>query len=167
MTPYFGAGKGPTFKANEQNGKGVVRFNGLDQQIGAYTIGTYMHFFIVAKHRLPQFINYNGLLGSYDNLILVGGGPGTTDFYPYQTYGYHKNGVTTPALAGPMAAWAVMSISWPSQWVNWLTWLGSDRGFADRWWDGDVAEVIGYDHVLTDPERIQVQDYLKTKWGTP
>lgn len=31
--------------------------------------------------------------------------------------------------------------------------------------DGDVAEILWYDHALTDPERVQIETYLKAKWG--
>ena len=163
LTPI--TGYRPKFKANELNGLGVVRFGGVNQEhLGASTYATFHHFFIVAKFRLAQFPNYNGLLGSDGNLILVGGGPGTTDFYSYTQSSYYKNGVSLPTMSGPMADWAHMGVTNTGGWINWRVWIGCDRGFADRQWDGDVAEVIGYDRVLTDPERIQVENYLKEKW---
>lgn len=43
--------------------------------------------------------------------------------------------------------------------------LGYDRGYADRGWQGDIAEVIVYNRVLSDAERAQVEDYLFAKYG--
>ena len=33
--------------------------------------------------------------------------------------------------------------------------------------DIEVAELLLYDHRLTDPERVSVEGYLRTKWGLP
>ena len=64
-----------------------------------------------------------------------------------------------------MNAFAVMSMSaaWPTLALR----VGQDRNFSTRYWLGDVAEIIGYNRVLSTPERQQVESYLKGKWATP
>lgn len=49
----------------------------------------------------------------------------------------------------------------------------TDNGYASigSWnsndFNGDVAEIIIYDTSLSDSDREDVEDYLRTKWGTP
>ena len=166
LTP-IAAGR-PTYQTNELNGLGVIRFTGAaGEHLTTSNYRTFQHFFLVAKYQYATFDNYSGLLGSDSDLILVGGGPGAVDFYSYTQSLYYKNGVSLPTLSGPMGAWAHMGITKTAGWINFRLWIGSDRGFADREWDGDVAEVIGYDRVLSDPERVQVENYLVQKWLPP
>jgi hypothetical protein len=43
--------------------------------------------------------------------------------------------------------------------------VGKDRYFADRYWNGVVGDLIVYNRVLTDDERLLVRNYLAIKWG--
>ncbi len=43
--------------------------------------------------------------------------------------------------------------------------LGYDRGYPTRGWQGDIAEIIVYNRVLSDEERARVEDYLFAKYG--
>ena len=47
--------------------------------------------------------------------------------------------------------------------------IGSDRQFIrprnQRFWEGVVCEVIGFNRNLSDVERQQVEGYLAHKWG--
>jgi len=43
--------------------------------------------------------------------------------------------------------------------------LGADINSSERFYDGDVAEIIIYDRVLSDAEKLQVESYLEDKWG--
>ncbi len=43
--------------------------------------------------------------------------------------------------------------------------IGRDRGYTDRLWFGDYAEVLLYDRVLSDAETQQVGLYLQQKYG--
>lgn len=42
--------------------------------------------------------------------------------------------------------------------------LSTDRYIAGRYWWGDIAEVIGFDRVLSDEERRSIETYLQGKW---
>ena len=42
---------------------------------------------------------------------------------------------------------------------------GYDASGSSETMDLDVAELLIYDRRLTDPERVQVEDYLRAKWG--
>ncbi|MDY3350796.1 hypothetical protein PG357_02230 [Riemerella anatipestifer] len=46
-----------------------------------------------------------------------------------------------------------------------VRYISKDRGFSDRTWRGEVAEVIVFDKSLTDEEMTQVNDYLMTKYA--
>ena len=43
--------------------------------------------------------------------------------------------------------------------------VGTDEtSAAARHWDGDIAEIIAYDTVLSDADRVSVQNYLQAKY---
>jgi type IV pilus assembly protein PilA len=44
--------------------------------------------------------------------------------------------------------------------------LGADGADPARTGDGKIREVVLYNRVLTATERVQVENYLRTKWGT-
>ena len=43
--------------------------------------------------------------------------------------------------------------------------LSRDRGYADRTWDGDMAELIVYNRALSDAEMARVGNYLEEKYS--
>jgi len=45
-------------------------------------------------------------------------------------------------------------------------WVGYS-GTGNEVWKGDVAEIIAFDHVLSDADRTSVTSYLQTKYNTP
>lgn len=61
-----------------------------------------------------------------------------------------------PALTKVPAAWGE---ALPNLYIG-----GTGTSFHERW-QGDLAEIIVYDRVLTDQERMQVEDYLGKKYG--
>lgn len=178
LTPVRGTA--PTFRTNVLNGKPVVRFsrslgNALSSSASSWS---YNHFFIVAKYALAYFADYDGLLGpgaGGDDLALIGSGAGSYFWYTPGgsgwTLSYNGADITATRQPAPMAVWAQMGLKRPTAWFFDLQ-IGLDRVYGlaqgyNRHWDGDVAEVIAYDRVLTDPERLQVEDYLRTKWALP
>jgi hypothetical protein len=50
-------------------------------------------------------------------------------------------------------------------WLGSLNISGYDAASAAETCDIEMAELILYDHQLTDPERVQVESYLRSKWG--
>lgn len=61
------------------------------------------------------------------------------------------------AISKGAAAWAVESL--PNMYIG-----GTGTSY-EEYWNGDVAEVIVYARLLSDAERVQVEDYLAKKYG--
>ena len=165
---YIGA---PTFKTNVLNGKPVVRFSGDSQTLSTSATMTMLHWFVVARFRQATFPTYNGLLtGPGGNDLYLIGTLGTATFYHHaiSSYEYRMDGVTyEPPWPAPMnnvfgniSLGRGLTTTVPLQ-------VGQDRDQTDRWWDGDVAEIVVYDHVLSSVERQQVESYLNSKWLQP
>ena len=160
----------PTFKTNALNDKPVVRFAGGTNVLISDVSAAYQHIFLVAMYRLPAFQNYVGLVGMVSTLILTANS-GDTRWYPYEESSctYHLNGVKyLTGWVGPMnSVYSTISVLRHPQHGSWSGYfmLGADRLFPDRHWDGDIAEAIAYDRVLSDSERQQVEGYLREKWG--
>ena len=76
------------------------------------------------------------------------------EFAPTEFSGW-VNGKAT--LAKSSAAWAKESL--PNMYIG-----GTGTSY-EEYWNGDIAEVIVYSHLLTDAERTQVEDYLAKKYG--
>jgi hypothetical protein len=161
----------PTYKVAGLNGLGVIHYDPDINRTLHYENheSTFRHVFVVARFRLALFDNWNGLIGggSGNDLLFVGnaGQP-----YWYNHWGgdtiYHFDRVLTPLNhTGPMGnVWHQFGISRISgPWTFWQLQFGQDRG-ETRYWDGDVAEVITYDRVLTTSERVKIEDYLQNKW---
>lgn len=134
------------------------------------TIGT---FFILTNYIYETFQNYSGLLTSnIDNhtgkdFILVSNQNGTSFYYSdligdnlfinnIQTYDFSP-------LKKPKLVYGYLN--------EIITWdhiqTGIDRNYNDRFWHGDVYEVIIYDRVLDTTEIEQVKTYLMDKYAPP
>jgi len=170
--PAFLAGSPPSCKVNGRNGLKVVHYthNG-DNVLTDFTgAGPYGHFFAVAMFDANAFPDYNGLLGAYDQYLLLGTA-GSNVWYPPGGGGtgleYRYNGVLDASLQAPMQTWAQLSLCRDQPYTNFSLQIGLDRTYAPRYWHGDVAEVIAYDHKLTDTDRQTVEGYLRKKWALP
>ena len=132
------------------------------------TIGT---FFILTNYMFENFQNYSGLLTSHiDNytgkdFILVSNQNGTSLYYTnligdnlfinnIQTYDFSP-------LKKPKLVYGCLN--------ELITWdhiqTGVDRNYNDRFWHGDVYEVIIYDRILSFTEIEKVKNYLKEKYA--
>jgi len=170
MRNLLKADTAPTFKTNILNGKGVARFSGISdwmQETTGRPFTSYKHFFVVAKYNTATFGDYDGLISGDQSLGIVGNA-GNTFWYafPFATV-YHKNGIWDESLTGPMASWAYMSFATVIGFETYRLQIGLDRTFTPRYWDGDIAEIIAYDRVLSDSERLEVEAYLVAKWFPP
>lgn len=171
LTPI--AGYSPTYVVNRLNGKPVVRFSRPNQMTLAASSPSAVikHIFVVAMYRLPSFTNYDGLVSDYyggGNLPLTGSAGATHWYYIAGTI-YRLDGVEYPPNhPAPMdGKFGIISISTDAGWANMVLSIGQDRAIEDRLWDGDVAEVLAYDRVLTTPERLEVETYLTQKYFPP
>lgn len=186
----------PTYQTNELNGLPVVRFDssgvgnspqGLRGPLFFMTGKTAGEVFVVIKinNDPPVSTARSGLWAI---------GSGSTTHYPYDADGvvYDSWGTSsrkttvnpTPSLASQFRIYNVSSASgdWTSRLdgsqiyntatntVGWAsdvgaTYLGSSGGAS---LDGDVAEIIIYDSVLSSGDRTDVESYLNTKYfGSP
>jgi hypothetical protein len=157
----------PTYRADVLNGLPVVRFDGVDDVLYTGLSASYRHIFVVAMHRLATFPDYDGLVGGVSWLVLTGDS-GLARWYPYEPSSttYHFDGVLAAGdWPAPMnSQFAVMSVSrHAGPWTMDFQ-VGQDRNVTGRNWDGDVAEVVAYDRVLSEAERQQVEGYLHDKW---
>ncbi len=135
------------------------------------TIGT---FFILANYNSFFFNRWVGLLtrnydypGNEDYLILANPDiNNSTVFYEsplIQNNFYINNNQTYDfsPLKKPKIIYGILN-----NLTNWndLS-IGQDRGWNDRFWHGDVYEVIIYDRILNSTEIEQVKNYLKEKYA--
>ena len=137
------------------------------------TIGT---FFILANYNSFFFNRWVGLLtrnydypGNEDYLILANPDiNNSTVFYEsplIQNNFYINNNQTYDfsPLKKPKIIYGILN-----NLTNWndLS-IGQDRGWNDRFWHGDVYEVIIYDRILNSIEIEQVKTYLMDKYAPP
>jgi hypothetical protein len=157
----------PSYKVNGLKGHGVVRYNGINNVMRSTVPVILRHVFMVAKYNYAVFDDYDGLLTGHDgNEIILIGHQGTTHLYgPPWGGNYRLNGISSPGLPAPLGTWGLIDFSAYDTWSLARLQIGLDRVYGPRFWDGEVAEMIGYDRNLPDGERIQVEDYLRTKWG--
>lgn len=166
------AGSKPTYKTNILNGLPVVRFDGTDDVLTSASGTGPKHVFAVAKYNTATFVDYDGLVtgaGAGDAEVVLTGRDGQNFFFnsPAVTTDYYKNGTSfvETAMTGPMNAFAVMSISSAGFQNPMAVQVGLDRNNAGRYWNGDVAEILAYNAVLSAGDRQAIQNYLGTKYG--
>jgi hypothetical protein len=170
MTPVA---TGPIAKTAVQNGLTVARFDGVSNQAlrAAGTTVVPKHVFAVAKASAATFPNFNGLLtgvsAGNEQVFLLGSQGASTWFIPGGAATYHRDGVADTTNTGPMNTWSVMSMTNTTLWTGAVQFqIGDDRNVTNRYWVGDVGEIVAYDRVLSAAERAQVEEYLSAKWGT-
>lgn len=157
----------PMFKPDAGNGLPAVRFARANNEFMFGSVARPVsHAFAVAKYGGTNFVSYDGLFTGGAELILTGDA-NLPSLYPAgNTPTYYYNGEdSTATRRGPMNEWAVLGISFATQWPSITPVIGSDRYNADRYWEGDVAEILTYNRVLTTVERQDVEQYLMTKWA--
>lgn len=176
------AGSKPTYKAGIQNGQPVVRFDGsadhLIKASGAATMLALPITIAVAAKRdttdafqksyvgsvagVEGQLQIQGVAGvntirSYYGTVLADGIPGTS---------WHVV-VFTADAAG--SANIYLNGAAPSSGATGTTIAAGDFGVATtaagQFWDGDIAELLIYDTVLSTGNRDSVESYLGSKYG--
>jgi hypothetical protein len=177
----------PTLQVAEQNGRNVVRFDGVDNflQSGAFTLVQPEHVFIVYKSIVigAEAVSdsiFDGRTG-FSMLLASDTGPVTRIF----------NGVASPAFAANVCNGAFGLITClfnsaggatasyirengtekatgdPTNAANASGFTIGSSGSSNRFTNIDVAEVLIYPGVLTTGQQTQVETYLRGRWGTP
>jgi hypothetical protein len=172
------ATNGPTYKTGILNGLSVARFDGTNDFLTATALSTSQPmtlFFVLQKGSGINFrVVCDGLDASNNttfyrananngwNLYAGTGLPdGTVTDAAFHIYSVVFNGASSALYED-----GVSRVSGNAGTNGYLTGfrLGADRNGAGLY-DGDVAEVLLYDRVLSDPELAQVLAYLQDRWG--
>ena len=138
-----------TYKANQINGRPVIRLDGVDDYYVASAAANIKSFAVVAKYTNATLAaDYAGLFtgnGAGNDAYLVGNTTSQTKFYPPPAnVTFYKNGTAQAADgngAAPMAAFAAL-VCTSTAGRNYTWSIGRDRGNAARSWLGDIAEIV-------------------------
>lgn len=169
-------GNRPIYRTNVQNGLSIARFDGVSHYLNMpASVHTQGEFFVVSSHGdtstgviLGHSVNVD-LIRFNNNALNHRIADGTIDILVNTT-----NGDTSVfhLLDASMTATTV------NAYVNGVTagndtHSGSSMSFdligvfnmSALWLNGDIGEILIYDHALTSEERTSIQNYLMNKWG--
>jgi hypothetical protein len=182
---------GPTFRTGVVNGKPVMRMDGVDDEFYVANLPAFtgLSGFAVFKKRVAN---------TYGALWQFGAGTGDNHFPYSSQQIYDDFGAslrkgpsssvgllmdkfyiyTAISAASDWRAYVdnALVLSDPANVVQMRAWnpgpnatrAGLGRSTGGNFFDGDIAEVVIYDHALTDTDRGKVQDYLVAKYfGAP
>ena len=77
-------------------------------------------------------------------------------------YAYNAN---APYTSGQPQIYTSLSASLRTGWTQALGNYWNSATYTNRFWRGELAEVLVYDRKLTDSERITLETFLAEKWG--
>ena len=182
--------KPPVVTANALNGHAVVTFDGTDQQLmssidlrpAAMPDGTVISVFRSrTADPAPLRKLYGDDNGGYDRAVGLdnrGSGKNFTLFTGGGVAGYFQAEAEktyvlvdqySPAefsgWVNGVSALANEKCSWDPEQALPNMYLGGSGTSYEEFWKGDLAEIIVYARHLTDAERMQVEDYLASKYG--
>jgi len=183
----------PTFETGEINGLPILRFNGTSQFIGALDSATFraqnFSLFIVVKFTVStthHLIGDGNINTDRDGIVMWGlGGSTRTEI------ANASSAVTTQISSTPSTNdGSPHIISWlvdPSFIYTYvdggsrqrnvrgsqtIAWNGYDfriakanGGGTDRFWAGDIAEVLFYNSAISDNSKFMVERYLANKYN--
>lgn len=167
----------PIFTANVQKGKSVVRFDGVDDgMITSLSITAPYTIYAIFSYRSP-FVAFrravngsnNWLVGPYDQYIshfavtnwVARDIVAATENQFFSASAINNSAASTFYVDGVDVTQDSTQIGSPS-----TIGLGAEGAIAEPL-EGDLAEVIIYDRVLSDLERQEVDNYINMKWGLP
>ena len=163
------AGQRPTYKAAARNGSAAVRFDGADDWLSFPEIAGIRTVFWVLKEDANATENWRCLLG-HSGSYGFHRGPGHTFWSTTWADAGVLDGET--AVNGTVVDGAAVRVPTTYAIVSLRTThvvaanqLTRDRDWNDRSWDGDIAEVLVYDRVLSDEEMNIVGWSLQTRYG--
>lgn len=161
----------PVFKTNIQNGLSAVSFNGVGEYLVSATSfspnNTVAVTWLSARTDLDQTIINPGVVCSagagkfsgYDGVSL----PGSV-----ATSNVWMTGITIIG-SGSSSTFALSGVTFfgnMGSTTNTLTKIGILTAPSSQSFSGLIGEVIVYNRVLPESERVSLETYLRTKWGT-
>lgn len=155
----------------------IIRFDGIDDiMYMSNYFNNIGELFILANWNdssAATFPEYCGLITGQvtnDANIFIIGENNTSNFWTatgaFGAGNIYVNGVQSFNFA-PMIAYKIISARKSAPFFQDALQLGLDRGNSNRFWKGDIAEVIIYDSTLTATQRNQVEKYLSDKYAPP
>lgn len=176
--------KSPILIKNAINGKSVLRFDGVNDQLdisgsklaitGAFDVFVVFRTLDTTNSPDPGVFG-NGIGGHFQITHHLG-----TEVFGYVGSGVNHAGNKIASLVANYAEWSwdgTRSINGISLWTNnrivkQITSAESPSkntdyriGVSETFWAGDFAEVLLFKRVLAPEERTNVQTYLKSKYG--
>jgi hypothetical protein len=173
----------PVFVASDNSGKPGVRFNGQGLVNSATNVGNSVNadfsFIYVASTSNPGAQQYAVWLGSGGtaanrglgyyasqeivdtsyNYALGASTPAANTFNPTKTQAtFYQNGQPSPNSPVSVGGWSNV--------MGGVLEIGAHSG-GNFTWQGDICEVLVYDHQLTANEFQQVGTYLANKYNSP
>ena len=164
----------------ELNNKPAIRFDGVDDILLINSGDTVGSAFIVVNWRgaLPNFPDYNGIMSAQTfpplNSILFMGLGGSSSLYAtgagdvmFLGPDYYVNAQQTIQL-DPLNRYKIISAvddALDPPLPDFV--IGRQSDNVSRYWNGDIAEIIVYRTQLTPAERMQIIQYLDTKYAHP
>lgn len=160
----------PNIIFNSINNKPAISFSNSFLDVNSSF--SFQTVFIITNYTENQnFISYPGLLtrktvvnGTTDFLYV--GNPGTTNFYPsIISNNTRVNNILTNSFA-PLANFKIISGFLNSSVVWNDLRIGDDRGLS-RFWNGNILELLIYDSLFTNTERVLIENFLMDKYAPP
>lgn len=160
------SGSDPLVFTNVINGHSVVRFNGTDDALKSSGSSVLIkHIFAVAKYTAATFSSYAGLITDLTSDGILVGDQGTSNFFNFNgTYRYNR--AASAGRAAPMNAFGLVTAEYSTGWTA-VPIIGQDRNNPGRFWQGDIVEIFGYDHVLATTPRDNKETYLHDTYSLP
>ncbi len=180
----------PILVPNAQNGKPVLRFDGSEQYLQvagdtSFTAGDISSFAVVkfsdfATYRTVWTKTLNNLAAPVDWYFAAGSGQPNLFRGDGSTYGGPVRGSAAPAGAYGVVGFTASGpdiseyLGYHETGSGTIAVTPGDAGLPlqiGRRMDGavqmkgDIAEVLIYDHAVSEADRIQIANYLQAKWG--
>lgn len=114
------------------------------------------------------FSSYNGALTGKTSNILFIGLPNDSNLYNGGVFGnkVYVNGLQTRNFS-PLVEYKIVS----GNRINSITLddllIGQDRSLSGRYWNGNIASIIGFNQVLSDSLRLILNDYFRYYYAPP
>lgn len=166
----------PTFVTNVVNSLPVLRFDGTnDYLILDSNVSTVRQYFIVAKWSGTN--NLTSILGRNEAPLMFFGGTSATGLIIHQTFSYsqivngtaYNNGTLLASTASLYRDFNQFQLFSSTTTTTNMTFnnIGATFHSSTYYFGGDVAEIIVFDAILSEPNRLLVQNYLSRKYNIP
>lgn len=175
-------GEQPVYGSALLNGYKILSFDGINDRLTNLTTsltGTDMTMYVIFRRTSNTGREALLDLGSNPDRNAIFINEGGTDKYNYYLNGSFYNTTTTYFYTTYKMVSMTQSGTSLNMWVDGASGLSAttatrtattgitigDDSTSGDWLQGDIAEVLIYDHSLTSDERHDMENYLAKKWG--